>query len=185
MDTVLFCLCLISGQYILSASASRIRLVNGHGAPNQGRLEVYDNMLGVWGTVCDDLFDRNAAGVVCEQLGYSRLNAQVRTQAFFGPGRGRIAYDDVKCSGSETDLSQCSHAMISDCTHAEDVGVICQNTSTNANCNFEQSGCPWVNIRGENFDWMVHTGSTPSSGTGPVTDHTLGTSSGFYKMVYL
>lgn len=55
----------------------------------------------------------------------------MRTQAFFGPGRGRIAYDDVKCSGSETDLSQCSHAMISDCTHAEDVGVICQNTSTN------------------------------------------------------
>lgn len=54
------------------ATASRIRLVNGHGVPNQGRLEVYDNMLGVWGTVCDDLFDRNAAGVVCEQLGYSR-----------------------------------------------------------------------------------------------------------------
>lgn len=143
--------------------------MNGHGVPNQGRLEVYDNMLGVWGTVCDDLFDRNAAGVVCRQLGYSRcvdlcgqkkpknkiraclvnlscfdwerfqsfpsfwtrLNAQVKSQAFFGRGSGRIAYDDVRCSGSETDLSQCSHAMITDCTHSEDVGVICQNTSTN------------------------------------------------------
>lgn len=54
-----------------------------------------------------------------------------------------------------------------------------------ANCNFEEAVCPWANIRGENFDWMIHTGSTPSSGTGPVTDHTLGTSSGIYKMVYL
>lgn len=68
------------------ATASRIRLVNGHGAPNQGRLEVYDNMLGVWGTVCDDLFDRNAAGVVCGQLGYSRCVDQKTKQ---NKGRSR------------------------------------------------------------------------------------------------
>lgn len=56
-----------------------------------------------------------------------------------------------------------------------------------ADCNFEQSGhpCQWANINGENFDWLIINGSTPSSGTGPGADHTLGTSSGIYKMVHL
>ena len=58
------------------------------------------------------------------------LNAQVKSQAYFGPGTGRIAYDDVTCAGTETDLSQCRHARLSDCTHSEDVGVICQITSS-------------------------------------------------------
>ena len=45
-----------------------VRLVNGR-VSSEGRLEVCQN--GIWGTVCHDHWDDNAAGVVCKQLGFT------------------------------------------------------------------------------------------------------------------
>ncbi|EDO45287.1 predicted protein, partial [Nematostella vectensis] len=100
-----------------------VRLVGGSSSL-EGRVEIFYQ--GVWGTVCDDLWDLNDAKVVCGMLGY--VAGQAVGSAHFGQGSGQIWMDDVRCTGSENDITQCpfngwgSH----DCSHGEEAGVICQ-----------------------------------------------------------
>ncbi len=52
---------------------------------------------------------------------------------------------------------------------------------TMLSCDFESSSCAWDHRdTGDDFEWMVGRGPTPSSATGPGVDHTLGTASGSY-----
>lgn len=90
----------------------------------EGRVEIYLNSR--WGTVCDDAWDLPDAKVVCRQLGCGEATA-ARGQAFFGPGKGTILLDNLKCSGAEASLTQCSHISwnVHNCDHSEDAGVIC------------------------------------------------------------
>lgn len=105
--------------------AATVRLVNpgsDNPWPSQGRLEVKEG--NVWTTVCDDGFSDREASIVCKQLGFGEVGTAI-TKAAFGPGTGDILYDDVVCTGSEDKLQQCSHSTTSDCTHSEDVSVVC------------------------------------------------------------
>lgn len=114
---------------ICTAPSIPIRLVDPNGNPNQGRVEIQVN--GTWGTVCDDMFDSKAAGVVCAMAGFRRTGAVAKPRSFFGRGSGQILLDDVHCVGSEKTLLQCSSKPLgtNNCDHDEDVGVIC-NTQT-------------------------------------------------------
>ncbi|KAK2848322.1 hypothetical protein Q7C36_010004 [Tachysurus vachellii] len=100
---------------------------------DRGRVEIF--VRGEWGTVCDDLFDKKAATVVCKQLGFARALRVAK------PGEmGRIAtnlrilLDDVECEGTERTLLQCKHALVGqhNCSHAEDVGVVCSSEGEHA-----------------------------------------------------
>ena len=70
-------------------------------------------------------FETTDAEVVCRSLGMA--GGEVMKYAFFGEGSGPILLDNVECSGSESSLTECSHRGwgINDCSHGEDVGVIC------------------------------------------------------------
>ena len=49
--------------------------------------------------------------------------------------------------------------------------------NTGSNCNFETGLCSWKqDVATDKFNWTRNQGSTSSVGTGPSTDHTLGTS---------
>ncbi|XP_069125491.1 LOW QUALITY PROTEIN: uncharacterized protein [Argopecten irradians] len=104
-----------------------VRLITGEG-PHEGRLEVLHN--NVYGTVCDDGFEDEEAGVVCRMLGYR--DGYVVSTEFFGPGDGEILLDDLDCDGSESSLLDCRHSEwgVHNCNHGEDVGVKCQAAIT-------------------------------------------------------
>uniref|UniRef100_A0A8C4SHU6 Neurotrypsin n=1 Tax=Erpetoichthys calabaricus TaxID=27687 RepID=A0A8C4SHU6_ERPCA len=100
-----------------------VRLVGGD-TVLQGRLEVFYD--GNWGSVCDDGWSDLNSMVVCQQLGF-RGKASTSPEGIYGIGSGLILLDDVRCSGSERSLLDCSHSVLGqhDCSHSEDVGVQC------------------------------------------------------------
>ncbi|KAK7174156.1 hypothetical protein R3I93_001366 [Phoxinus phoxinus] len=109
----------------------RVRLVGK--VPSSGRVEVYHD--GQWGTVCDDGWDVAEAQVVCRQMGFPGA-ISVTSGGQYGEGSGKIWLDDMNCKGSERSLSECSFKGwgVTDCTHREDAGVICE-TGANITSN--------------------------------------------------
>ncbi|XP_060606305.1 uncharacterized protein LOC132758628 [Ruditapes philippinarum] len=85
---------------------TQLRLQNG--AHNQsGRVEVYFEDR--WNAICDDFFNDKAATVICRMLGFNQKFAKSYGRSRFGKGSAdlAIAIDKLRCSGNESDLSEC------------------------------------------------------------------------------
>ncbi|XP_042183259.1 deleted in malignant brain tumors 1 protein isoform X2 [Oncorhynchus tshawytscha] len=87
----------------------------------------------------------NDAKVVCKQLGCGSAMSSPGS-AYFGQGTGEIWMDDIKCSGSESTLRQCSHTTKHNCNHGEDAGVVCLSVvllQPNISLNAPNGGMFW------------------------------------------
>ncbi|KAI4883679.1 hypothetical protein NFI96_001918 [Prochilodus magdalenae] len=105
-----------------------LRLSDGDGRCS-GSLEVYHNA--EWGSVCDDLWGKKDAEVVCRQLGCGPV-LSVDGSSVFGAGNGTIWLSRVKCRGNEIHLWDCPHSLRNhtDCSHRQHAGVTCAEIST-------------------------------------------------------
>ncbi|XP_058272779.1 deleted in malignant brain tumors 1 protein-like [Hemibagrus wyckioides] len=109
---------------VTCSDGTYIRLIGGNNNICSGTVEIlHDDQ---WGTVCDDVWDLNDAEVVCRQLGCGKA-VIAHQSAHFGQGSGPIWLNNVQCSGSESNITQCSHSGFGShgCSHGEDAGVTC------------------------------------------------------------
>ncbi|XP_013411912.1 MAM and LDL-receptor class A domain-containing protein 1, partial [Lingula anatina] len=179
-------ICPVKGNTTLVPVTVDVRLAGGY-YPWDGRVEIYH--AGVWGDICGSGWDIYDAQVVCRMLGYRGADAAYTgSSMWLYSSVSRTWLSDVDCVGFEYSLEYCTHSRwgFTDCFGSAKAGVRCtspENTNTtiqsNVTCSFESGSCAFENLS-TSYNWSVITGSTPSSGTGPYTDHTLGTLSGHY-----
>jgi len=83
--------------------------------------------------------------VACRQLGLPYV--ATTTRAYYGEGTGEIWLDNVMCTGSETELLDCTHNGFGrhNCLHSEDAGLIC-------GCKLLKMPYSWKFLRDKIFD---------------------------------
>ena len=130
-----------------TAKEGTVRLVGG-ATLLEGRVEIF--LLGQWGTVCDYNWDLADATVVCHQLGYP-IAVEAPRSATFGAGNGPSWYSNVRCTGTEQNLTECTHSYYygSACPHSQDAGVVCSSESDvcfSAACRCLLAKCAWSGL---------------------------------------
>ncbi|XP_022096407.1 MAM and LDL-receptor class A domain-containing protein 1-like [Acanthaster planci] len=83
----------------------------------------------------------------------------------------RILFEGLAGSGPKGDIA------------IDDIDLTGTTCSRPGSCDFENDFCLYMNIPGDDMDWLRNKGSTDSYNTGPSIDHTLGTSFGYYVYI--
>ncbi|KAI2643781.1 Deleted in malignant brain tumors 1 protein [Labeo rohita] len=91
-----------------------------------GRLEFLRG--NTWYTVCDAAFDQQDAEVVCRELDCG-APVQVLGAAAFGKGDTQMWTQEIQCRGNESHIRRCPSSILHNinCTHDNDVGLICSD----------------------------------------------------------
>ncbi|XP_049330411.1 deleted in malignant brain tumors 1 protein-like isoform X9 [Astyanax mexicanus] len=102
-----------------------VLLVNGSRC--SGRVEVLHGES--WFTVCDADFNQQDAEVVCRELGCGSL-VEVLGAAAFGRGEGPVWSEKLQCRGTESQIHFCpkSSSLKHNCSHDDDVGLVCADS---------------------------------------------------------
>ena len=102
----------------------QLRLV-GSTNEQQGRLEIL--YYGIWGYICDNNFNFNAANVACRRLGFPGAVRPWENYPY--TSSAPLWLSNVQCIGNETGLEQCSHLGFGNrgflCSPFDDLGVVC------------------------------------------------------------
>lgn len=71
-----------------------------------------------------------------------RGRAEVAPEKAYEEGNGLIQLDEVQCDGTETSLLACTHSQWRqhDCSHSEDVGVLCHSDTNEIQSNYPPVG---------------------------------------------
>ncbi|XP_036360425.1 MAM and LDL-receptor class A domain-containing protein 1-like isoform X2 [Octopus sinensis] len=65
----------------------------------------------------------------------------------------------------------------------DDITVTHGECEVGGDCDFDHGRCTWTNMAHNRYNWLVGSGSTATSNTGPVNDHTFQNSKGFYLFI--
>ncbi|XP_052404818.1 MAM and LDL-receptor class A domain-containing protein 1 isoform X21 [Carassius gibelio] len=124
------------------------------------------------------------------------LRPDVKFQVIFEGRRGSSARSDVAIDDVSLHRGACSDlpnqaapssvplppaAIMPQLAPIQTAEIPNTSASCSIDCDFEKDICTWTQLATDVFDWTRNGGSTPTSMTGPSSDHTTG--SGFYMYI--
>lgn len=97
--------------------------------PEFGGLEIWTGYS--YGLVCSAGFTDTEAKVACRQMGYP--DGKALCCSAFGDVGKSIAIADLKCTGEEASVMDCTHTKTSICSSNHYASVVCSNVTDTSN----------------------------------------------------
>ncbi|XP_050535824.1 protein bark beetle [Daktulosphaira vitifoliae] len=108
---------------------SNVRLIAGR-TYTEGRLQVYSEELGSWGSVCNYGWSMENAALVCRQLGLVLNPLDWTVDVPIADPSEPIFLTNVTCSDEDIDLTKCKAEQVIEfdhgCNHSKDVAFRCE-----------------------------------------------------------